>query len=66
MMSTLKTKVMAFHKDEQGDIVQTGIVLGILAVLALGAMMFLRAPIERLFTRAGSEIDNAAGFTPGF
>lgn len=58
-------KIKNFHQDEQGDIIQTGIVLGIMAVIALGAMMFLRTPIGNLFRRAAGEIDAASGFDAG-
>lgn len=66
MFKNALKELKKFHQDENGDIVQTGVIMGVLAVVALGAMMFLKDPIKRLFTRAGDVIDDAADFDAGF
>jgi len=52
-----------FHKDESGDIVQTGIIMAILAALAVGALVFLGPKIKDMFTKTGGELDDATNYT---
>lgn len=59
MMENLKR----FHENEQGDIVQTGIIIGIFAVIAVGALIFLQPKIKAMFDKAGAELDTAEGVT---
>ncbi|MHB1418663.1 MAG: hypothetical protein ACYCX4_03610 [Bacillota bacterium] len=52
-------KARAFHKDENGDILQVAIVMGILAVIAVGGLVFLKPKITDMFNKTGGEIDTA-------
>ncbi len=52
-----------FHNNEDGDIVQTAIIIGIFAVLAIGALVFLGPKVKAMFDRAGESLDEGAGFT---
>lgn len=63
-MKTLFKKVKQFHNDENGDIVQTGIILGILSVVAVGALVFMGPKIKAMFTKSGNALDqgNAVGY----
>ena len=61
-MKKIVSLVKSFHQDESGDIVQTGIVIGLFAVIAVGAVLFLKTPIENMF-RKGSDALNEAGGT---
>ena len=54
-------KLIEFHKNEDGDIVQTGIIVGIMATIAVGALIFLGPKIKQMFDKAGSELDKASG-----
>jgi len=58
-MTKIMEMVKNFHEDEQGDIVQTGIIIGIFAVLAVGALYFLQPKIKGMFDKAGDELDKA-------
>ncbi|MBZ4688078.1 MAG: hypothetical protein JG764_1711 [Clostridiales bacterium] len=55
--------IKKFHKDESGDIVQTGIIIALLAVIAVGAITFLGPKIKDLFDKTGDEIDNATNYS---
>ena len=59
-MKRLIAKVIQFHKNERGDIVQTGIIIGILAVVAVGAMVFIGPKIKTMFTKGGGALDQGA------
>lgn len=50
-----------FHENEDGDIVQTGIIIGIFAVIAVGALVFLGPKIKAMFDKAGDALDEGAG-----
>lgn len=58
-MQELKEVFMNFHKDEDGDVVQTGIVIGIFATLAVGAYVFLQPKIKAMFDKGGDALDEA-------
>ncbi len=49
--------VKNLYKDESGDIVQTGVIMGILVLLAIAALTILKEPITNLFYRLTGEID---------
>lgn len=55
--------IKKFHKDESGDIVQTGIIIALFAVVAVGAVMFLGNKVTALFNKTGSEIDKATNYS---
>lgn len=56
-------KLVVFHKDENGDIMQTGIIMGILAVVAVGALVFLGPKIKAMFDKAGGALDQGNATT---
>jgi len=59
-MKRIIKKIKQFHNDEQGDIVQTGIIIGILAVVAVGALVFIGPKIKTMFTKGGDSLDQGA------
>lgn len=61
-VSALK-QVKGFYKDESGDILQVGIVMGILAVIAVGALVFLGPKIKSMFSHTGAQLDKAQQVT---
>lgn len=61
-MKNILTTLRSFHEDEQGDIVQTGIIIGILAALAIGGFKFLGPKIKDMFTKTGGELDKGIEF----
>ena len=63
-MRKIITEIKKFHEDEQGDIVQTGIIIGIMAVISVGALVFLGPKIKSMFDKAGGALDqgNATGY----
>lgn len=54
-VSTLKK----FHQDESGDIVQTAIIIGVLALIAIAALTILRDPIRNAFNNIKSAVEDA-------
>lgn len=54
--------VMPFLRNERGDIVQTGIIIGILAILAFVVLSMLREPIRGVFDRIKEQLDNTKDF----
>lgn len=52
-------KIKAFHRDDSGDIVQTGIIIGLFAAIAVAAIVFLRPIIGDMFNSIGGELDKA-------
>ena len=54
--------VMPFLRNERGDIVQTGIIIGILAILAFVVLSMLREPIKGVFDRIKEQLDNTKDF----
>lgn len=54
--------VMPFLRNERGDIVQTGIIIGILAILAFIVLSMLREPIRGVFDRIKEQLDNTKDF----
>ena len=59
-MKNVIRMVKQFHQDEKGDIVQTGIIIGILAVVAVGALVFIGPKIKAMFTKGGGALDQGA------
>ncbi len=59
MISNLKR----FHNNEDGDIVQTAIIIGVFAVIAIGALVFLGPKVKAMFDRAGESLDEGAGYS---
>lgn len=55
--------VMPFLRNERGDIVQTGIIIGILAILAFVVLSMLREPIRGVFDRIKEQLDNTKDFS---
>jgi len=55
--------VMPFLRNERGDIVQTGIIIGILAILAFIVLSMLREPIRGVFDRIKEQLDNTKDFS---
>ena len=45
------TKVKEFLNNERGDIVQTAVIIGILAILAIAVLTMLKAPITSVFNK---------------
>jgi Flp pilus assembly protein, pilin Flp len=60
-MKNLIEKIKQFHNDEQGDIVQYGIIIGILAVISVGALVFLSPKIKQMFDKGGAALDEGNG-----
>lgn len=56
-MKELINKVKDFYLDESGDILQVGIVMGILAVIAVGALVYIGPKIKAMFDKSGSALD---------
>ncbi|MBO8160672.1 MAG: hypothetical protein H0Z24_03465 [Thermosipho sp. (in: Bacteria)] len=56
-------KIKKFHMDESGDIMQTGIIVGMFATIAVGALYFLGPKIKQMFVKAGNELDNSSNYT---
>jgi Flp pilus assembly pilin Flp len=54
-------KVKGFYKDESGDILQVGIIMGILAVIAVGALVYMGPKIKAMFDKSGSALDQGKG-----
>lgn len=48
-----------FHEDESGDIVQTAIIIGVLALIAIAALTILRDPIRNAFNNIKSAVEDA-------
>lgn len=59
---TLK-EIRKFHNDENGDIVQTSIIIGIFAIVAVGALVFVGPKVKAMFDRAGDSLDDGAGYS---
>lgn len=60
-MQELIKKVKGFYKDESGDILQVGIIMGILAVIAVGALVYMGPKIKAMFDKSGSALDQGKG-----
>ena len=61
-MKELIKKILQFHNDEDGDIVQTAIIIGIFAVIAIGALQFVGPKVKEMFNRAGESLDDGASY----
>lgn len=53
----------AFWRDESGDLLQNGIIMAIMAVIAVGALMFLGPKIKSMFAKTGSQLDQATNYS---
>lgn len=58
-MRRLLEAVKAFHQDEKGDIVQTAIIIGVLALIAVAALTMLRQPIKNAFNNIKAAVEDA-------
>lgn len=63
MINNVKSKLKEFHNNEEGDIVQTSIIIGIFAVIAIGALVFLGPKVKAMFTKAGTSLDSGAKYS---
>lgn len=52
-------KFKTMMNEERGDIVQTGVIIGILLVIAIAAFTLLRPQIEAAFTKIGNTLEGA-------
>lgn len=55
-------KIIPFLKNEKGDIVQTSIIIGILAILAFAVLVLLRDPITGVFDRIKEQLEDTKSF----
>lgn len=53
----------AFWRDESGDLLQTGIIMAIMAVIAVGGLVFLGPKIKSMFTKTGGQLDQATNYS---
>lgn len=51
--------VKSFIKDEKGDIVQTSVIIGILAILAIVVLTTLKEPITNVFNKIKEGLESA-------
>lgn len=51
-------KIKKFHQDENGDIVQTAIIIGVLAVIAGVALFAMRPTLQNIFQNIQQQLDN--------
>ena len=63
MMEKVFKDIKKFHENEDGDIVQTAIIIGIFAVIAIGALVFLGPKVKAMFDKAGESLDEGAGYS---
>jgi len=56
-------KVKEFHRNEDGSIVEKGIIIALFAALAVGGFLYLAPKVKALFNKAGTELDNADNYT---
>ena len=61
-MRRLKEGLVDFYRDERGDIVQTAIIVAIMATIAIGGLVFLGPKIKSNFTKTGNELDTGSNF----
>lgn len=59
MLRNLIEKAKMFHQDENGDIVQTAIIIGVLALVGIAALTILRQPILNAFRNIRDAINDA-------
>jgi Flp pilus assembly pilin Flp len=59
-MNTWKSMKNLYH-DESGDILQVGIIMGILAVIAVGALVFMGPKIKAMFDKSGAALGEGKG-----
>ena len=60
--SVKEEKIIPFLKNERGDIVQTSIIIGILAILAFAVLVLLRDPITGVFDRIKEQLEDTKNF----
>lgn len=63
MSNKTKETLIQLWKDESGDILQNAIIMAILAVVAVGGLMFVAPKIKSLFDKTGGQLDSAGGFS---
>lgn len=63
--SVKEEKIIPFLKNERGDIVQTSIIIGILAILAFAVLVLLRDPITGVFDRIKEQLEDTKSFSVG-
>ncbi len=63
MSNKTKETLIQLWKDESGDILQNAIIMAILAVVAVGGLMFVAPKIKSLFTKTGGQLDSAGGYS---
>jgi|GEM_PF-3727413 len=64
MMETIKNRIVAFHKDEEGgDIVQTAIIIGVFAIIAIGAITFIGPRVREMFDSAGDALEEGSEYS---
>jgi pilus assembly protein Flp/PilA len=60
-MKKLLTKLFCAFKAEKGQgMVEYGLIIGLIAIALIGALLIFAPQIEGVFTRAGTELANAA------
>lgn len=62
-MKNLLSKAREFHRNDNGDVVQTAILTAIFAVMAIGGYLFLAPKVKGLFDKAGGELDKGKSYT---
>lgn len=55
----VNTKVNTFLNDEKGDIVQTSVIIGILAILSIAVLTMLKTPITNVFNSIKTGLEGA-------
>lgn len=59
-MKYLIKKLKQFHTDEEGTTVETGLIYGIMAVIAIGGLVYVGPKIKAMFTKGGTALDQGA------
>lgn len=59
-------KFIEILRDENGQgMVEYGLILGLIAIVAIGAIIALGGGMDDLFTKATTELETAGVITPG-
>lgn len=59
-MERILGAIKQFHKDDEGGVVENGILYALGAIAAVGAMLFLIPKIKNVFNRTGQELDRTS------
>lgn len=59
-MERILEAIKQFHKDDEGGVVEQGILYALGAIAAVGAMLFLLPRIRNVFNRTGQELDQTS------